>query len=162
MLKGNRKFLRLHYLKPTVIVYYRRPSIALKVLKKRRGCIGCKTIRIWSWGFSQIVFFAFTTSIQWNWHNLELDAGYKEEVKLIRTTSSRHKVWIVLIGSVLILPYRLSKYYVGSRQLNGGRSDSEHPSMLLYFEIVPIWTLNRGTGTVTDSKKWGCSAGVRG
>ena len=57
---------------------------------------------------------------------------------LVRTTRSWRNGQIVLIRLVVILSYRLSKYYVGGIQLNIGRSNSKYLSMLMSMRSVNL------------------------
>ena len=65
--------------------------------------------------------------------------------RLIRIKRSWHSVWMVLLGSVLILSYILSKVVrIRSRELNRRSSDQIKNIRLWYcFWEVSIWTLNR-------------------
>ena len=59
-------------------------------------------------GLSKRVITAYPSRNQSNWHKLVLEGKMQRASGLVRTRSW-HRVWIVLLRSVIILPFRQSK-----------------------------------------------------
>ena len=116
---------RLYYLKPTIIRHYQKLiSLCLMIsYKEKEMVIGYrrgKTIRIESWVFSLENWVSLSTQLVIKEYNIYRGIWDRMlgESGLIRTTRSWHRIWIVFLGSSLILLYRIRQLLNGGRELN--------------------------------------------